>query len=158
MAWVEFNIPCQSWVQHTMVQHTKAWKITESTRRLLYALLRCPAVLLEILKRATEYCAWKDSGHCCHCWAKSLQWNCHDFKHELFVDGFLDILSFFKKVSESRNLVLAFPCSIYNGQSWWRLVCPWQCHRWSSEWFNMETSQGKAAKHNCLCALNSDSD
>ena len=42
--------------------HHEAWRVNEATRRLLYGILRCPAAFLDILKRATEYCAWKDSG------------------------------------------------------------------------------------------------
>ena len=41
---------------------SQAWRVNETTRRLLYSILRCPSSFLETLKAATDDCAWKDSG------------------------------------------------------------------------------------------------
>ena len=48
----EYNRMCSS----------KAWRITETTKRFLYNLLRCGPTFLDILKKATDDVPWNWSG------------------------------------------------------------------------------------------------
>lgn len=64
---VFWRYPC--WTPRTwkikyknLCMHLQGWRISESVRRLLYGILRCPPSFLEILKKATELCEWKHSG------------------------------------------------------------------------------------------------
>ncbi|CAJ1433619.1 unnamed protein product [Effrenium voratum] len=48
----EYNRQCSS----------KAWKIREEVKRLVYNLIRCPSAMLDILKKVSDQCRWEHSA------------------------------------------------------------------------------------------------